>query len=149
MLVRTSIIMSLLFCLFATTSVKGQEVALEAGVIYINNQASYHYDISSSQSELFVYTLNTEDELIYISENFNGSISIGPNSYISFYVAKQDLRFNSYTLGSKPFKNIIQVLVQKKILSNDGTLCREAMRNFAAQEFLKHVCFYPMQKPRN
>lgn len=149
MLVRTSIIMSLLFCLFATTSVKGQEVALEAGVIYINNRASYHYDISSSQSELFVYTLNTEDELIYISENFNGSISVGPNSYISFYVAKQDLRFNSYTLGSKPFKNIIQVLVQKKILSNDGTLCREAMRNFAAQELLKHVCFYPMQKPRN
>lgn len=149
MLVRTSIIMSLLFCLFATTSVKGQEVALEAGVIYINNRASYHYDISSSQSELFVYTLNTEDELIYISENFNGSISVGPNSYISFYVAKQDIRFNSYTLGSKPFKNIIQVLVQKKILSNDGTLCREAMRNFAAQELLKHVCFYPMQKPRN
>ncbi|CAM1372096.1 exported hypothetical protein [Tenacibaculum litopenaei] len=149
MLVRTSIIMSLLFCLFATTSVKGQEVALEAGVIYINNRASYHYDISSSQSELFVYTLNTEDELIYISENFNGSISVRPNSYISFYVAKQDLRFNSYTLGSKPFKNIIQVLVQKKILSNDGTLCREAMRNFAAQELLKHVCFSPMQKPRN
>nr|WP_294777111.1 hypothetical protein [uncultured Flavobacterium sp.] len=118
--------------LSATTTLSAQEIKLDKNVVYMNNQPTFSFSKKAMGNQLYVYKLNTTEELFnIIVDNNNTESKVDDSKKIVF--ANQ-----STTIQSKNFRNqkwdfLIALLFEEKVIDAKGEINSDNLKRFKAK----------------
>ena len=127
------------YILFLTTvltslSVFSQEIDLKKGKVLANNYSVFKYDKRKMGSEISLFQLDTNTEIIYIEINNNNTISYLNDDYIRLVFPKNEITIESTLLINKNFKEIIQLLFTNNVVDLEGNINTENLELFKVRQ---------------
>ena len=127
--IKTQIVLILLFAIIASMS--AQKVKLKKGIVYVDGNEFLKYEKKFEDSELLLFPIGKEVEIIFLKYDGNGTRGYGLTSddFIQIQFVAQILKLES---GSHAdfWKQIIKWMIQNKIFNEDGTLDDEKVAKF-------------------
>lgn len=130
---RKNYILLLTVILF-TSVLYSQEIDLKKGKVLANNNSIFQFDKRKMGSEMSLYQLNTNVELIYIEINNNNTISYLDDDYIRMVFPKNDVTIESTLLINKNFKELIELLFMNRVVDIDGNINTENLALFKQRQ---------------
>ena len=127
---KKNILLLILF-LSITGIINAQKVKLKKGIVYIDGNETLKYEKSFQDSELLLFPLDGEEEIIFIKYDDNGTrgYNLMSDDFIKIHFIKQDLKLESGS-HAEFWKQIIKWMYQNKIFNVDGTLNDEKVKKF-------------------
>lgn len=125
---KLKLILSLVIALASFTTLKAQKVKLKKGIVLIDGEPRFEYK-KSEASSLSIYTLNTQNEIIFIHLNSNGTITYLDDDYKEITFINEKRKLESSKLRGA-YKLIIQKLIQEKVLNLDGSINSDKLDTF-------------------
>ena len=127
------------YILFLTTvltslSVFSQEIDLKKGKVLANNYSVFTFDKRKMGSEISLFKLDTNTEVIYIEINNNNTISYLNDDYIRLVFPKNEVTIESTLLLNKNFKEIIQLLFMNNVVDLEGNINTENLELFKQRQ---------------
>ena len=127
------------YILFLTTvltslSVFSQEIDLKKGKVLANNYSVFTFDKRKMGSEISLFQLDTNTEIIYIEINNNNTISYLNDDYIRLVFPKNEVTIESTLLLNKNFKEIIQLLFMNNVVDLEGNINTENLELFKQRQ---------------
>ena len=124
----------LLLLALLNLTVYSQEIDLKKGKVIANNNSVFKFDKRKMGSEISLFQLNTNTEVVFIEINNNNTISYLNDDYIRFVFPKNDVTIESTLLINKNFKEIIQLLFMNKVVDLDGNINAENLEIFKTKQ---------------
>jgi len=119
--------------LFLTAStLSAQKINLKKNVIYVDEVAAFSFDKKAMGNELFVYKLNTKEELVnMIVDNNKTESNVDDSKKMIF--ANQNTTIQSKNFRSQSWEFLISLLLQEKVFDLKGELNLENLKRFWAK----------------
>jgi len=122
----------ILVLLLIATNLSAQEVKLKKEIIYVSNAPTFSFEKKSMGNELFVYKLNTKEELIQILVNNNSTESkVDDGKKIIF--SKQNTTIQSKNFRSQNYDFLIALLIEEKVIDLKGEINEKNLKRFKAK----------------
>lgn len=122
----------ILVLLLIATNLSAQEVKLKKEIIYVSNAPTFSFEKKSMGNELFVYKLNTKEELIQIFVNNNNTESkVDDGKKIIF--SKQNTTIQSKNFRSQNYDFLIALLIEEKVIDLKGEINEKNLKRFKAK----------------
>ena len=115
-------------------TVYSQEIDLKKGKVIANNNSVFKFDKRKMGSEMSLFQLNTNNEVVFIEINNNNTISYLNDDYIRLVFPKNEVTIESTLLINKNFKEIIQMLFMYKVVDLDGNINDENLALFKQKQ---------------
>lgn len=127
------------YILFLTTvltslSSFSQEIDLKKGNVLADKTSVFTFDKRKMGSEISLFQLNTNTEVIYIEINNNSTLSYLDDDYIRLVFPKNKVTIESTLLLNKNFKEIIQLLFMNNVVDLDGNINPENLELFKQRQ---------------
>ncbi len=118
--------------LLTATTLTAQEIKLKDNIVYSGETPAFSFAKKSMGNELYVYKLNTKEELLnIIVDNNNTESKVDDSKKIVFALY-------STTIQSKNFRNqkwdfLIALLIEEKVIDLKGNLNLDNLKRFKAK----------------
>ena len=121
---------SYIAALFLTaTTLSAQEVKLKKDVVYVGDAATFSFARKSMGNELYVYKLNTKEELVNIIVDNNKTESkVDDSKKIVF--TKQNITIASKNFRSRNYEFLIALLIEEKVIDLKGDINLDNLKRF-------------------
>ena len=124
--------LSFIFALLFTAALTAQEVKLKKEVVYFGDAATFSFAKKAMGNELFVYKLNTKDELFNMVVDDNKTESkVDDSKRISF--VKQNTTIASKNFRGRDYEFLIALLIQEKVIDLKGEINEDNLKRFKAK----------------
>ena len=118
--------------LLFTTILTAQEVKLKKEFVYVNEVATFSFDKKSMGNELYVYKINTKEELVTMVVDNNGTESkVDDSKKIVF--TKQNITIVSKNFRARDYEFLIALLIQEKVIDLKGDINLDNLKRFKAK----------------
>jgi hypothetical protein len=122
------------FALFLLTmsSIRAQEVKLKKEVVYVDGTAAFNFEKKAMGNELYVYKLNTKEELLnMIVDNNNTESKVDDSKKIVF--TKQNTTIKSKGFRGKSYESLLVMLLEAKAINLNGEISTDNLIRFKAK----------------
>lgn len=120
--------------LLASFSMFSQDIDLKKGKVLANKTSVFTFDKRNMGSEISIFQLNTNTEVIYIEINNNNTLSYLNDDYIRLVFPKNEVTIESTLLINKNFKEIIQLLFMNNVVDLEGNINTENLELFKQRQ---------------
>ncbi|MGC4039532.1 MAG: hypothetical protein QM710_01700 [Flavobacterium sp.] len=111
------------------SNVCAQEVKLKKGIVYVDNAPTFSFDKKAMGNELYVYKLNTTEELVRMVVDNNGTESkVDDSKKIVF--SQQNETIQSKNFRSQDWDFLIALLLQEKVVDLKGEINLDNLKRF-------------------
>ena len=118
--------------LLTATSVTAQKIKLKDDILYFGDKATFSYAKKSLNNELYVYKLNTKEELLnMIVDNNNTESKVDDGKKIVF--TKQNTTIQSKTFRNRKWDFLIALLIEEKVIDLKGDINLDNLKRFKAK----------------
>lgn len=116
----------------ATASLSAQEIKLKKEVVYIADTPTFSFTKKAMGNELYVYQLNTQEELLNMVVDNNKTES-KVDDYKKINFAKQSTSITSKNFRSRDYEFLIALLIEEKVINTKGEINVENLLRFKAK----------------
>jgi hypothetical protein len=116
----------------SATSLSAQTVKLKKEVVYVDDVATFSFDKKGMGNELYVYKLNTKEELVSMLVDNNKTESKVDDSKRIVFKSQNTLIANKNFRG-RDWDFLIALLIQEKVIDLKGEINIENLKRFTAK----------------
>eukprot|EP01136_Pigoraptor_vietnamica_P042465 Opistho-1_new@1536 len=107
--------------LFTFSSLSAQKVNLKKNVVYVDDAPTFSFDKKAMGNELYVYKLNTKEELVsMIVDNNKTESKVDDSKKIIF--TSQNITVQSKNFRSQDWDFLVSLLLQEKVFDLKGEI---------------------------
>lgn len=115
--------------LLGITSVSAQKIKLKKDIVYINDAPAFSYEKKSMGNELYVYKLNTKEELLkMIVDNNKTESKVDDSKKITF--TGQNTTISSKDFRSRDYEFLLDLLLEAKVINVNGEISSDNLMRF-------------------
>ena len=115
--------------LLSATALSAQEVKLKKEIIYVGDAPTFSFAKKSMGNELYVYKLNTKEELVNMTvDNNNTESKVDDSKKIVF--TKQNTTIASKNFRSRNYEFLIALLIEEKVIDLKGDINLDNLKRF-------------------
>jgi hypothetical protein len=118
--------------LLLTTALNAQKVKLKKEVVYIDDVSAFSFEKKSMGNELYVYNLNTKEELLNMTVDNNKTESKADDSKRIVF-AKQKTTIQSKNFRGRDYGFLIALLLEEKVINSKGEINANNLIRFKAK----------------
>ena len=125
--------LSYMAVLFLTaTTLTAQEIKLKDDVVYSGDKPTYSFAKKAFNNELYVYKLNTKEELVHLLVDNNGTeIKQDDGKKIVFEQQKVTIQSKNFRIRKWDF--LIALLLEEKVIDLKGNINLDNLNRFKAK----------------
>lgn len=124
--------------LITTTILSAQEVKLKKEVVYINDIATFSFDRKAMGNQLYVFKLNTKEELVtMIVDTYGTESKVDDSKKIVF--TKQNMTIQSKNFRGRNWEFLIALLLSEKVIDLKGEINGDNLIRFKAKYDEKNI----------
>lgn len=118
--------------ILTATSLTAQEVKLKKDIVYVANVPTFSFVKKALGNELYVYKLNTKEELVtMIVDNNNTESKVDDSKKIVF--TKQNITIASKNFRSRNYEFLTALLLEEKVIDLKGEINLNNLKRFKAK----------------
>jgi len=118
--------------LLTATTLTAQTVKLKKEVVYVEDTPAFSFDKKAMGNEMYVYILNTNEELLnMVVDNNNTESKVDDSKKIVF--AKQNTTIATKNFRSRSYEFLIALLLQEKVIDLKGEINADNLIRFKAK----------------
>ena len=118
--------------LLTAAALTAQEIKLKEDVIYSGDKPAFNFAKKSFNNELYVYKLNTKEEVLnMIVDNNNTESKVDDGKKIIF--SKQNITIQSKTFRNRKWDFLIALLLEEKVIDLKGDINLDNLKRFKAK----------------
>lgn len=115
--------------LLSATALSAQEVKLKKEIIYVGDAPTFSFAKKSMGNELYVYKLNTKEELVNMTvDNNNTESKVDDSKKIVF--TKLNTTIASKNFRSRNYEFLIALLIEEKVIDLKGDINLDNLKRF-------------------
>jgi hypothetical protein len=117
---------------FVTTTLSAQDIKLKDDVVYSGDKPAFSFAKKSFNNELFVYKLNTKEELVHLLVDTNGT-EIKQDDGKKIVFEQQKVTIQSKVFRTRKWEFLIALLIEEKVIDLNGDINPENLNRFKAK----------------
>lgn len=115
--------------LLSATALSAQKVELKKEIIYVGDAPTFSFSKKSMGNELYVYKLNTKEELVnMIVDNNNTESKVDDSKKIVFTKLKTTIASKNFR--SRDYDFLISLLLEEKVIDLKGNINLDNLKRF-------------------
>jgi hypothetical protein len=118
--------------LLLTVPTTAQEIKLKDAIVYSGDTAAFSFAKKSMNNELYVYKLNTKEELIHLLVDNNGT-EIKQDDGKKLIFEKQKISIKSKNFRTRKWDFLIALLLEEKVIDLKGNINLDNLNRFKAK----------------
>jgi hypothetical protein len=115
-----------------TVPTTAQEIKLKDVIVYSGDKAVFSYAKKSMNNELYVYKLNTKEELVHLLVDTNGT-EIKQDDGKKLIFEKQKISIKSKNFRTRKWDFLIALLLEEKVIDQNGNINLDNLNRFKAK----------------
>ncbi|HNP32890.1 MAG TPA: hypothetical protein PKN96_06330 [Flavobacterium sp.] len=124
--------LSYIVALLLTYTLSAQEIKLKKEVVYVSDSPTFSFTKKAMGNELYIYKLNTKDELLsMVVDNNNTESKVDDSKKIIF--AQQKSTIASKNFRSRDYEFLIALLLEEKVIDLKGEVNNDNLIRFKAK----------------
>ena len=121
-----------LMIILLTVPTTAQEIKLKDVIVYSGDKAVFSYAKKSMNNELYVYKLNTKEELVHLLVDTNGT-EIKQDDGKKLIFEKQKISIKSKNFRTRKWDFLIALLLEEKVIDLNGNINLDNLNRFKAK----------------
>ena len=121
-----------LMILLLTVPTTAQEIKLKDAIVYSGDTPVFSFAKKSMNNELYVYKLNTKEELIHLLVDNNGT-EIKQDDGKKLIFEKQKISIKSKNFRTRKWDFLIALLLEEKVIDLKGNINLDNLNRFKAK----------------
>ena len=124
----------LLFALSVITlnSVNAQKVKFKGDKVLLDGEEVFKFDRKGLGTEISIFSLEDNDEILYMTSNENGTRGYYNDDYIVINFFEQRVKFESEKL-SRNWKKLLATMFKEQVISENGIINLEKLTKFVSK----------------
>ena len=118
--------------LLTATTLSAQEIKLKKEIVYVDEKPTFSFVKKAMGSELYVYKLNTTEEVVKILSENNATESKVDDSRKIVFV-KQEATIQNKNFQSQKWDFLLQLLLKEHVIDLNGAINPENLKRFKAK----------------
>lgn len=125
-------LMYLIVFIIAINGVTAQEIKLKDGIVYSGDLPAFSFAKKSMNNELYVYKLNTEEEIVHLQVDTNGT-EIKQDDGKKLIFDQQKITIQSRNFRNRKWDFLIALLLEEKVFDLKGNINLDNLKRFKAK----------------
>ena len=121
-----------LMILLLTVPTTAQEIKLKDAIVYSGDTPVFSFTKKSMNNELYVYKLNTKEELVHLLIDTNGT-EIKQDDGKKLIFEKQKISIKSKNFRTRKWDFLIALLLEEKVIDLKGNINLDNLNRFKAK----------------
>ena len=117
---------------FFATKITAQEIKLKDAIVYSGDTPAFSFAKKSMNNELYVYKLNTKEELLHLLVDTNGT-EIKQDDGKKLIFEKQKISIKSKNFRTRKWDFLIALLLEEKVIDLNGNINLDNLNRFKAK----------------
>ena len=117
---------------FFATKITAQEIKLKDAIVYSGDTPVFSFAKKSMNNELYVYKLNTKEELIHLLVDTNGT-EIKQDDGKKLIFEQQKVSIQSKNFRTRKWDFLIALLLEEKVIDLKGNINLDNLNRFKAK----------------
>ncbi len=122
----------LVILVLTATTLSAQEIKLKKGIVFVAEVPTFSFTKKAMGNELYIYKLNTNEELLYITVVNNNTESKVDDSKKLFFT-KQNTTVATKNFRSQNYESILGLLLEEKVVDLKGEINTDNLKRFKAK----------------
>ncbi len=119
----------ILALLLSTISVSAQTVKTKKDIVYVDSKPTFSYAKKAMGNEIYIYKLNTNEELFSMSVDNNGTEHKADDGKKIIF-SKQNTTIQSKIFRERDWDFLIALLIQDKVIDLNGAVDSDNLKRF-------------------
>lgn len=125
-------LMYLIVFVIAINGVTAQEIKLKDAIVYSGDLPAFSFAKKSMNNELYVYKLNTEEEIVHLQVDTNGT-EIKQDDGKKLIFDQQKINIQSRNFRNRKWDFLIALLLEEKVFDLKGNINLDNLKRFKAK----------------
>ena len=117
---------------FFATKITAQEIKLKDAIVYSGDTPAFSFAKKSMNNELYIYKLNTREELIHLLLDTNGT-EIKQDDGKKLIFEQQKISIQSKNFRTRKWDFLIALLLEEKVIDLKGNINLDNLIRFKAK----------------
>ena len=117
---------------FFATKITAQEIKLKDAIVYSGDKPAFSFAKKSMNNELYIYKLNTKEELIHLLVDTNGT-EIKQDDGKKLIFEQQKVSIQSKNFRTRKWDFLIALLLEEKVIDLKGNINLDNLNRFKAK----------------
>lgn len=117
---------------FFATKITAQEIKLKDAIVYSGDTPAFSFTKKSMNNELYVYKLNTKEELVHLLVDTNGT-EIKQDDGKKLIFVQQKVSIQSKNFRTRKWDFLIALLLEEKVIDLKGNINLDNLNRFKAK----------------
>jgi hypothetical protein len=117
---------------FSATKIKAQEIKLKDAIVYSGDTPAFSFTKKTMNNELYVYRLNTKEELVHLLVDTNGT-EIKQDDGKKLIFEQQKVSIQSKNFRIRKWNFLIELLLEEKVIDLKGNINLDNLNRFKAK----------------
>jgi len=117
---------------FFATKITAQEIKLKDAIVYSGDTAAFSFAKKFMNNELYVYKLNTKEELVHLLVDTNGT-EIKQDDGKKLIFEQQKVSIQSKNFRTRKWDFLIALLLEEKVIDLKGNINLDNLNRFKAK----------------
>lgn len=118
---------------FAFSNVEAQKVKFKKDKVELDGEQVFGFDRRELGDEISIYSLDEEDELIFMILDRNGTKTYNDDNFIKIVFIEQKVTIESSALAQDTWKSVLKKMFKQKVLTKDGKVNGDKIEIFNAK----------------
>ncbi len=118
--------------LLTATTLSAQEIKLNETIVYVGDKPVFSFAKKAFNNELYLYKLNTKEELIHMLVDNNGT-EIKQDDGKKLVFEKQKVMIQSKNFRNRKWDFLIALLLEEKVIDLNGDVNLDNLNRFKAK----------------
>lgn len=119
-------------CMITLNSVNAQKVKFKGEKVLLDGEEVFKFDRKGLGTEISIFSLENNDEIIYMSSNDNGTRGYYDDDYVVLNFFEQRVKFESDRLRSN-WKKLLTILFKEQVINENGIINVDKLNKFASK----------------
>ena len=117
---------------FSATKITAQEIKLKDATVYLGDTPAFSFAKKSMNNELYVYKLNTKEELVHLLVDTNGT-EIKQDDGKKIIFEQQKVSIQSKNFRTRKWDFLIALLLEENVIDLKGNINLDNLNRFKAK----------------